>query len=114
MLNLQDSHLLDKECFDSIESNPNTVIPWFIMYMCAREKYSDELLSPSLRINISRRIKTSWDELDHQMKDCLKFDRLENTLEVVRPPDKFDLIYSTLKKIQSNLTFCEIGGLQTT
>lgn len=56
-----------------LESDPNKIVPWYIMAMYA-ENEGDPILSAGQFDRIRRRLIDSWEEVEHELKDYITLD----------------------------------------
>lgn len=61
-------HDLDKELCDVIDTNINSMIPWFIMATYAQKEENDPILSGIMYDRLARKIIDHWKEIDHEYK----------------------------------------------
>lgn len=69
--------LLDKECFDLIDTNINMLVPWYLMAAYAYYVEDDPILTDQMYDNIVKKLITHWDEIEHQHKHLLTLDSLK-------------------------------------
>lgn len=64
----------DKCCVDIVDSNPNMMIPWYIMASYAYYVQDDPLISDNVFDRMSKKLLEQWDEVKHFHKDYLNRD----------------------------------------
>ena len=63
-------------CLDTVDSNPNMLIPWYIMASYAYYIQDDPLLSDGSFDRLCTRLLEQYDNIEHQHKDFLDKDAL--------------------------------------
>lgn len=68
--------LLDKECFDTIDTNENMLVPWYLMSAYAYYVEDDPIISDSMYDNLAKKLLAHWDEVEHHHKHLISRDDL--------------------------------------
>jgi len=66
----------DKLAQDKIDGNLNMTIPWYLMAAYAYYEQDDPILSDGYFDNLSRKILTHWEEIEHIHKEFISKDDL--------------------------------------
>lgn len=69
--------LLDKECFDAVDSNPNMLVPWYLMAAYAYYVDDDPIISDASYDALVRNLLAHWDQVEHHHKHILSKEQLE-------------------------------------
>ena len=64
----------EKMCMDSIESNPNMLVPWYIMASYAYYVEDNPLLTDGSFDRLATRLVEKFDEVEHQHKEFIDKD----------------------------------------
>lgn len=68
---------IEKACLDTVESNINMAVPWYIMACYAYYVEDDPLLEDAMFDRLANKIIDNWDTIDHFHKDYLTLDMLK-------------------------------------
>lgn len=68
---------LDKDCLDSIETNINMCVPWYLMAAYAYYKEDTPILSDSRFDRLARLMLERWDDIEHFHKHLITTKDLE-------------------------------------
>ena len=71
------SELLDDECLDCCDTNPNLMIPWYLMAAYAYYVEDSPILTDHMFDHLAKRMLKDWDNLTHFHKNCLDKDMLQ-------------------------------------
>jgi NAD-dependent DNA ligase len=69
--------MLDKDCFDSVDSSINMLVPWYLMSAYAYYVEDDPILSDAAYDNVVKKLLAHWDEVEHHHKHLLTKESLE-------------------------------------
>jgi len=61
----------DKICFDSMESDINLTVPWFLMAAYAYHVDHDPIISDSQYDRMVKRMLDHWAEIEHKHKELI-------------------------------------------
>ena len=67
----------DKKCFDSIETNINLSVPWFLMAAYAYYVEDDPILTDAQYDRLVKRMISNWDKIQHRHKELISLDTLK-------------------------------------
>ena len=67
--------MYDDICLQITQSQPNLLIPWFIM-ACVTYEQGEPILSDSVFDEISKQMIEKWDTLSHPDKECIEIGTL--------------------------------------
>jgi hypothetical protein len=67
---------LDNECLDVIDTNPNMMVPWYLMASYAYYEEDAPILSDSMFDKLAKKLIDNWDTIEHQHKERLNLDML--------------------------------------
>ena len=67
----------DKMCFDTIETNINMTVPWFLMAAYAYYIEDDPILSDAQFDRLVKRMIEHWDTIEHRHKELITLDQLK-------------------------------------
>jgi hypothetical protein len=71
-----DVELLDKDCFDTVDTNVNMLVPWYLMAAYAYYVEDDPILSDATYDNLVKKLLDRWDEVEHRHKPLIDRDQL--------------------------------------
>jgi len=66
----------EKMCMDSIESNPNMLVPWYIMASYAYYVEDNPLLTDGSFDRLATKLLENFDTIEHQHKEFIDKDAL--------------------------------------
>lgn len=66
-----DESLLDKECLDIIDNNPNMMVPWYLMAAYAYYVEDEPILSDSIFDRLSKKMLKEWENIEHMHKEFI-------------------------------------------
>lgn len=69
---------LDKCCFDIVDSNPNMMVPWYIMAAYAYYVEDDPIISDQLFDKLAERLLKNWKDIEHIHKKYLDEEMLRS------------------------------------
>ena len=69
--------MLDNDCLDVVDNNPNMLVPWYIMAAYAYYEKDDPILSDSMFDRLAKRLMEHWETIDHYHKEYLNIDMLK-------------------------------------
>jgi NAD-dependent DNA ligase len=64
-------------CFDTIETNINMTVPWFLMAAYAYYIEDDPILSDAQFDRLVKRMIEHWDKIEHRHKELITLENLE-------------------------------------
>ena len=67
----------DKKCLDTIETNINLTIPWFLMAAYAYYVEDDPILTDAQYDRLVKRMISNWDKIQHRHKELISLDALK-------------------------------------
>ena len=67
---------IEKACIQTIDSNINLLVPWYLMTSYAYYVEDDPIISDSLFDRLGKKLLESWEEVEHFHKDYLNVDML--------------------------------------
>ena len=90
--------IYEKMCLDTVDSNPNMLIPWYIMASYAYYIQDDPLLSDGSFDRLCTRLLEQYDNLEHQHKDFLDKDTLRAGTYLGEYPTRIPDIVKQLRR----------------
>lgn len=76
-LNYIERQVLDKDCYDSVDSNINMLVPWYIMAAYAYYVEDDPIITDAAYDRLVKKLIENWDEVEHYHKHHLSKEQLE-------------------------------------
>ena len=67
---------IEKACSDTCDSNPNMMVPWYLMAAYAYYVQDDPILEDSTFDRLAKRMLAQWDDIEHFHKHLLSTDDL--------------------------------------
>lgn len=90
---------LDKECLDIIDTNPNMMVPWYLMAAYAYYEQDDPILSDAVFDRLSKRLLENWDTIEHLHKEYLSEDMLRAGTYTGEYPSRVEGGLKSLKEV---------------
>ena len=90
----------DKICQDKTDSNPNMLVPWYLMSAYAYYVDDDPIVSDGVYDRLVKRIITNWDKIKHQHKHLLSLEQLEAGTYLGEYPSRVKGAVEELRKIK--------------
>lgn len=81
---------LDKELTDTIDSNINMSVPWYLMASYAYYEEDDPILSDAAFDRLTRKMVSEWKNIKHEHKDKITLDMLNAGTYIGEYPSKIE------------------------
>lgn len=72
----ESTSIYEKMCIDTIESNPNMLVPWYIMAAYSYYVEDNPLLTDGSFDRLATRLLENFDKVEHQHKEFIDKDAL--------------------------------------
>ena len=95
-----DESLLDKECLDIIDGNPNMMVPWYLMAAYAYYIDDEPILSDSIFDRLSKKMLKEWENVEHMHKEFITEDDLKAGTFLGEYPTRIE---GAVKHLRNNL-----------
>lgn len=95
-----DESLLDKECLDIIDGNPNMMVPWYLMAAYAYYVDDEPILSDSIFDRLSKKMLKEWENVEHMHKEFITEDDLKAGTFLGEYPTRIE---GAVKHLRNNL-----------
>lgn len=95
-----DESLLDKECLDIIDNNPNMMVPWYLMAAYAYYVEDEPILSDSIFDRLSKKMLKEWENIEHMHKEFISEGDLKAGTFLGEYPTR---IQGAVKHLRNNL-----------
>ena len=94
------NNLLDKDCYDTIDNNPNMLVPWYLMAAYAYYVEDDPIITDGAYDKITQKLIDNWDVIDHFHKPLLSIDDLRAGTYLGEYPTR---VKSAVEQLRSTL-----------
>ena len=91
----------EKMCMDTIESNPNMLVPWYIMAAYAYYKDDDPIFSDAFFDNMSKIMLDEWMNIYHYHKDLITIEDLKGGTYLGKYPSIVKGALKNLRGVQN-------------
>ena len=95
-----DESLLDKECLDIVDNNPNMMVPWYLMAAYAYYVEDEPILSDSIFDRLSKKMLKEWENIEHMHKEFITEDDLKAGTFLGEYPTRIE---GAVKHLRNNL-----------
>jgi hypothetical protein len=89
---------LDKVCIDSIDTNINMAVPWYLMAAYSYYVLDDPILSDSRFDRMAKLMLERWDEINHMHKHLIAKSDLEAGTYLGEYPSRIEGAVKSLKE----------------
>lgn len=90
---------IEKICIDSVETNKNMYVPWYLMASYAYYVEDDPIISDRTFDLMGKRMLEMWDDIEHIHKECISIEDLKGGTFLGEYPSRIESAVKEVRKI---------------